>query len=96
VGGCGAHKYYTNVVNICARYEHKMSNTAKLKYLAKKCQSTTYAPSVNAQLKSSSPSFEKACNEIAEIERLVNSTNKLAERKTGKEGSISVFMTCKE
>ena len=85
-----ADEFYTDVVNICARYENQLSDTAKLKYLAKKCQSSTYAKIVSEQLDANTPDFEKACDEIAKIQRLVKASNKKeVPKSTGKEVTLT-------
>ena len=86
-----ADEYYTQVVEVCAKYEYSMSDSAKLKYLAKKCQSPTYIALINRELESSTPSFEKACDDIAKIQRLAKSGTKTAQeqKRPGKEVTLN-------
>lgn len=86
-----ADVYFTDVVDVCAKYEQNLTDTAKLKYLAKKCTSPTYAVIVNRELKDANPDFEKACDEIAELQRLVKANSKTVEKKSssGKEVALN-------
>jgi hypothetical protein len=70
-----ADEYYTEVVNICTCFENQLSDTTKLKYLAKKCQSSTYVKLVSDQLEATlqdskrhatrSPKFSVLSNPVA-------------------------------